>query len=98
MSAIKCPECGSQNTEVIDSRWTGDDAVTTEGLPRKNSKRALVQNSMRRRRKCENGHRITTYEVVDSDQRLVNNGNQDRNRAVEKLLVLLLKDFAEEHA
>jgi len=48
---LKCPECGSEMSEVIDTR------------------RAAGGDGIRRRRRCEKGHRYTTKEAIfNSDQ------------------------------
>lgn len=66
--SIQCPECQSQASKVIDSRWTGSLTITADGsertLPRKMSG---FLNAVRRRRECPNGHRYSTYEIVESD-------------------------------
>lgn len=66
--SIQCPECHSSASKVIDSRWTGSLEISQKtGRARLNHKVARFVNAVRRRRECDNGHRFSTYEVIDSE-------------------------------
>lgn len=91
--AIRCPECCTPRVKVIDSRWTGDMQHGTDGDARRWGKKSEFLNAVRRRRRCDNGHRFTTYEMPSGDMEEIRESNA-LTTATKKLLVLLLKDLA----